>query len=114
MHSRILAKLHSLPHPAIFPDLEDIPGFMGNTPLGMPGLNIIFWDVLSLEAGRAILGLVDDELISILPCPLSSYEIIGRAMNLPVVTDIVKQIKLSWMPVMLCLEEKIRSNNDGN
>ncbi len=108
MKNQILTKLKSQPTPAIFPDLENIPDFRGNTPLGMPGMNIVFWDGLSLEAGRAILGLIDDELISILPCPLSAYEIKGRTISLPVVTDIEKQTQLSWMPVMICLEE-IRS-----
>lgn len=106
MKTEILIKLKGLPHPAIFPDLYVIPGFKGCEGIGIPEKNICYWPGLSLEASWALLGLIDQGVVSLLPVSPERYINAGFWVSLPLAEKIQKYKRSMWFPVMIYLNDE--------
>lgn len=106
MRKVILKHLQSLPHPAIFPELHVVPGFVGCEGIGIPKNNICYWPGLSLEASLAMLSLIDQGVVSLLPASPERYLNAGFWVSLPLAEEIRKHERPMWFPVMICLSDE--------
>ena len=106
MKKQIIDQLRGLESPAIFPELNIIPGFAGDVGIGLPSKNICYWNRLSLEASLTMLGLIEDGVIALLPVRPERYFNAGYCVPLPLAEGVHVYEGPVWLPVMILLEEK--------
>lgn len=106
MEECIKQDLRWLRRPAIFPDLYGIPGFKGCEGIGIPEKNICYWPGLSLEASLAMLSLIDQGVVSLLPASPERYLNAGFSVSLPLAEKIRNYMQPMWFPVMICLSDE--------
>lgn len=80
-----------------FIELLAIPGFTGDVRFGVPELNIFLWPSVSDPAAEALMQLLRDGEIQILPCHPAVY--VDAMLDLPIVKTYGKHERPSWLPV---------------
>ena len=111
MRSQIIYRLKRLGRPALFHELADLPGFSGEAGIGIPSINIVYWPGLSLEASLTLLGLIQDEVVSLIPTRAQRYIDEEHFVALPVASDIKEHSSPHWFPVVIRLKEEYFKEN---
>ena len=101
MKQLIINKIEELGENVSFVDLEDLAGFAGDTHLGMPEHNCVYWTNVSEAVVRAIHELARDGVVEFEPTSPQTYAIDGCVLPFPLFEDVVKYDSPRWLPVVL-------------
>ena len=83
-----------------FVEFMSIPGFIGDSSIGIPEANIIYWDKLSPNGVLALRYLMDEREIYAIPCHPAVYFIDGRWIPPFPIAFLAKCYdEMTWLPL---------------
>ncbi len=114
MKKEILNYIKKDPKGVSFAELRShIEGFYGWYALGWHQKNIVFWFHMSKDAAEAIIELLDEGIIEMLPTEPLTYIIDGRMPSAPIAKQLNRTYKEKrWYPTVLNLKQASPEEKD--